>query len=154
MSKYIRKDIENCELTRRGLTSTMSSGTRKIKAFIFLGIEMASLAVRESDVSKRPYELLYRKELAVLPPVIIRTTITDVDYQRRVDNTRPDGLQKFQEEQPGSDTRILEGANSLNGRLCFLSSCVCPFEHLSIADGSTRFRQRCESLRNVHPVRC
>ena len=31
-------------LTRRGRTSTISSGTKKISAFIFLAIEMASLA--------------------------------------------------------------------------------------------------------------
>ena len=32
------------ELTRRGRTSTMSSGTKKMSAFVFLAMEMASLA--------------------------------------------------------------------------------------------------------------
>lgn len=35
-------------LTSRGRTSTISSGTKKIRAFIFLAIEMANLATAEN----------------------------------------------------------------------------------------------------------
>lgn len=38
------KDQQQRRLTSRGRTSTISSGTKKIKAFIFLAIEMANLA--------------------------------------------------------------------------------------------------------------
>ncbi len=39
-----RKNQHMGRLTKRGRTSTISSGTKKMSAFIFLAIEMASLA--------------------------------------------------------------------------------------------------------------
>lgn len=43
-----RRNEEQRELTRRGRTSTISSGTRKISAFIFLAIDIANFAAEKS----------------------------------------------------------------------------------------------------------
>lgn len=47
------KPLREERRTRRGRTSTISSGTKKIKAFIFLAIEIANFAVESQSIEPK-----------------------------------------------------------------------------------------------------
>jgi len=113
-----------------------------MRAFIFLAIEIANLAgkgqCKRTATSKGTEE-----EPTILSPILVITRLRDVDDQVGVNNTRTDGVEEVEEEQPGCDGWVFERANGAHARLRALSGGIGPLEHLRVSHSSaaTGFRE-------------
>lgn len=126
----------------------MSSGTRKISAFIFLAIEIANLAITRISI---PILYLYRGlDLTVLPAIVVWSRLGNIDDKIRVNDARSDGVEEVEEEQTRRDRGILERANRAHVGLGASCGRVCPLEHLGIGDWPSAAGQVRESLRDAH----
>ena len=114
----------------------ISSGTRKISAFIFLAIEIASFAVgRVRSVSVFPS--FSEADHTVLSSLLVVALLVDIIHQRWIHDPWLYSFQDIQEKEASFYARVLERANCLHARFAFLCRRVGPLEHLGIADGST-----------------
>lgn len=79
-----------------------------MSAFIFLAIEIASLAVRDTLRSASYDKHLTPMSLTVLPALLVVAAIVDIDDKRRIHDPRAQRLEQIQEEDPGGERRVLE----------------------------------------------
>ena len=141
------------ELTKRGRTSTISSGTRKMRAFNFLAIEIASLAVKTHTYESAlevPTNHNGRK-LTVLLAILILAGLVDVQNKCRVHDARTKCLKQIEEEDTSRERRVFERSDGPHARLALLRSRVRPLEDFRIANRASmaRLGQRAERLRDV-----
>jgi hypothetical protein len=136
--------------TKRGRTSTMSSGTRKINAFIFLAIEIANLAVsfRQPTIARDNATT----PPTVLSPIFILPALVHVDDERRIDDPRSKRLEEVEDEDAGRDRGVFERPDRARARFRFLDGRVRPFEHLLVGDGFSGPGETRERLGDVQPI--
>lgn len=131
----------------------MSSGTKKMSAFILRAIEMASLATQKRGIECRS-TTPDRIVRTILSAVLVVTGIRNVDHKRWVDDAGAEGLKKVKKEDAGSEGRVLERPDRAHARLRLLCGCVSPLENLRIADRAAlaRLRERGKSLSDVFTI--
>lgn len=126
----------------------------KISAFIFLAIEIASLAGGDGQQKggKRECEKRKRKP-TILSPILIAPTLMHVDDERRIDDPRPKGLEEVEDEETGRDGGVFERSDRSCALSALLSGRVGPFEYLLVGDGATGPGEGHERFGDVQPIK-
>ena len=84
----------------------MSSGTKKMSAFILRAIEMASLATQKRGIKCRsttPGSIVR----TILPAILVITGIRNVDHKRWIDDAGAEGLKKVKKAFKREDGPII-----------------------------------------------
>lgn len=144
----IQNTIMHGVRTSLGRISTISSGTKKISAFILRAIEIASLARGRNQYCDGGWS---DKHPTILSSVFIVAVVRNVDYQVWIYNARPNPFEHVQEEKSGGQRWIFERSRilpSCQARSTLLSSSVRPFQHVLVTDGTSagRFGEGLESF--------
>ena len=131
----------------------MSSGTKKMSAFILRAIEMASLATQKRGIKCRS-TTPDRIVRTILSAVLVVTGIRNVDHKRWIDDAGAEGLKKVKKEDAGSERWVLERPDRAHASLRLLRGCVGPLENLRVTNRATlaRLRERGKSLRDVFTI--
>ena len=124
--------MEVMELTKRGRTSTISSGTRKIRAFNFLAIEIASFAVKTRTHESAPDISVNYKGVNL--PFCFRSSYSLVSLTLRtsVGSTIP-GRSASRRSRKKIPVVSDGSLNDLMGRTPGLPFCAVVFAHLRIS---------------------
>ena len=111
--------------TKRGRTSTMSSGTRNINAFIFLAIDIALSSVRQHS---RPEQKVGRP--TILPPFLIVPVHLHKYDECRIDDPRAELIEGVEDKDAGGQEWVLERSDCAHSPFRFWT---VELAHLSIS---------------------
>lgn len=124
-----------------------------MRAFNFLAIEIASLAVKTHTYESAPGVSTNHNggKLTVLFAILVLAGLVDVENECGVHNTGTKRLEQIEEEDTSRERRVFERPDGPHARLALLRGGVRPLEDFRIADRApmARLGQRAERLRDV-----